>query len=143
MTWSLEHHPLLTAIQRDCLEQLLAPYAEELADVPLYISLDKDVINATDSVVNWDSGHLNLKEVCTILHQFLHLARGRLEGMDIAGDWSPVRVRGLLRHFFHWTEHPSLAIDGKTALARNEQTNLTLLDQVTASLRENRTRSVA
>jgi len=94
-------------------------------------------------VVNWDSGHLNLKEVCTILDHFLHLARGRLEGMDIAGDWSPVRVRGLLRHFFHWTEHPSLAIDAKAALARNEQINLTLVDQVTASLRESSTRNVA
>ena len=83
-----------------------------------------------ESVVNWDSGHLTLAEVRDLLHAFLTAAGGNLAGMDITGDWSPVRVRGWLRHVMHWTEHPSLTIDANEACRRNEQTNLALLDAI-------------
>jgi len=85
-------------------------------------------------VVNWDSGHLHLNEVDTILRCFLSLSSGRLAGMDIVGDWSPVRVSGLLRRFFHWTMHPSLSINADQASWLNEETNLHLLDTVQGCL---------
>ncbi len=41
----------------------LMPYRVELTARPLYVSLDKDVLTASESVVNWDSGHLTREEV--------------------------------------------------------------------------------
>ena len=70
-----------------------------------------------------DSGRLDLGEVKTILEIASDMAGGRLAGMDILGDWSPVRVRGLFRAFWHVTEHPSLNIDPAEANRRNDRTN--------------------
>jgi hypothetical protein len=114
----------------DRLTELLEPYRMELARHPLYISLDKDVMVQADALVNWDSGHLTLAEVCLVLSAFLERAQGRLAGMDILGDWSPVRLRGWLRRFLHWTEHPALTIAAAEATRRNEEVNMTLLDAI-------------
>jgi hypothetical protein len=116
------------------LNKLLRPHWDQLARWPLYISLDKDVMVAADAIVNWDSGHLHLSEVNTILQCFLSLSGGRLAGMDIIGDWSPVRVSGLMRRFFHWTMHPSLTVQADQAAWLNEETNLHLLDTVQGCL---------
>jgi hypothetical protein len=116
-------------------EELLDPIAHDLRSCPLYISLDKDVLTTADALVNWDSGHLALPEIRTILRALLGAARGQLAGMDIVGDWSPVHVRGWLRRFLHLTEHPALSIDSSSAERRNELTNLTLVDDVSAYLK--------
>jgi hypothetical protein len=109
---------------------LLRQFASDLDRYPLYISLDKDVMIQADSVVNWDSGHLTLGEVKATVEVFAKAVKGALIGMDIVGDWSPVRLRGLLRRFLHWTEHPSLNVEPAEAARRNEQTNLAMLDLV-------------
>jgi hypothetical protein len=111
------------------LQELLAPFVRELGSRPLYISLDKDVMQATDAIVNWDSGRLTLAEVQTILTVFTSAVGGNLAGMDIVGDWSPVRLRGWLRRFFHLTEHPRLTVDRLAAL-RNQSTNLALVETI-------------
>jgi hypothetical protein len=95
--------------------------------LPLYISLDKDVMLGRDAAVNWDSGHLTLAEVQAILSTFLHLSNGQPSGVDVVGDWSPVRLRGWLRRLMHWTEHPALTILPDDATRLNTQTNLALL----------------
>ncbi|MBY0526810.1 MAG: arginase family protein [Gemmataceae bacterium] len=110
------------------IEQLLWPMRGELAEWPLYVSLDKDVMIESDSVVNWDSGQLTLPEVSAALETCWRLAEGRLAGMDIVGDWSPVRLQGLFRRLLHWTEHPSVTVDRVDAARRNQWTNLELLD---------------
>jgi hypothetical protein len=112
----------------------LAPFRGELEKHPLYISLDKDVMTADDAFVNWDSGHLRLAEVQTILQVFLETAQGKLAGMDVVGDWSPVRLRGSLRYLMHWTEHPSLTIDPDRARTVNEAGNLAILESVRSAL---------
>jgi hypothetical protein len=118
------------AASHERLESLLQPFRAELARFPLYISLDKDVMAEPEAVVNWDSGHLTLAEVCSTLAAFLRGARGNLIGMDVVGDWSPVQLRGPFRHLLHWTEHPRLTVDPEDAARRNEQTNLVLLETV-------------
>jgi hypothetical protein len=115
------------------IEDLLQPYRLALARWPLYISLDKDVLRSADAAVNWDSGHLELGEVCVVLEAFSRAARGRIAGMDIVGDWSPVRVHGLFRRLLHWTEHPPLQIDPAEAQRLNEKTTTILLDAAEAA----------
>ena len=111
---------------------LLAPWRAELRACPLYVSLDKDVLGADEAVVNWDSGRLSSGEVLDVLDAFLR-ASGSLAGMDVVGDWSPVRLRGLLRWTLHQTEHPRLRVDAAEACRRNEALNLRLLEAVTAA----------
>jgi hypothetical protein len=112
------------------LQELLWLVRADLARYPLYISLDKDVMQASEAVVNWDSGRLTLAEIRLLLHAFLEKARGNLIGMDIVGDWSRVTIRGWLGRVFHWTMHPPLPINAEQAALRNEQTNLALLDTI-------------
>jgi hypothetical protein len=111
-------------------EGWLAPFRADLASRPLYVSLDKDVLTAAESVVNWDSGRLVTGEVQEVLRAFLGAADGDLAGMDVVGDWSPVRLSGPLRRLLHLTEHPSLGVDARDAARRNEALNLALLDHV-------------
>jgi hypothetical protein len=123
-----------TPVDHPRLADLLEPFRAELASRPLYISVDKDVLRAEESVVNWDSGHLTLAEVRNVLHAFISAACGQLMGLDIVGDWSPIHLRGWLRQFMHLTEHPRLAIDPNEATRCNQQTNCTLLRIVRQAL---------
>jgi hypothetical protein len=116
------------------LDALLAAARPDLARHPLYISLDKDVMQATDAVVNWDSGYLELNDVRCVLNWFLSACCGRVAGMDVLGDWSPVRMRGLIRRVLHWTEHPALVVNAADAAERNAATNCILLETVRSRL---------
>jgi hypothetical protein len=107
---------------------MLFTYREQLASCPLYISLDKDVLVACEAAVNWDSGHLTLAEVEAIVRAFVDTSGGKLAGMDIVGDWSAVRTRGLFRRLWHWSEHPRLDINPMEANDRNQRTNMVLLE---------------
>jgi hypothetical protein len=110
------------------LQALLRHHRTDLARAPLYISFDKDVLRSSVSVVNWDSGHLELTEAVAVLEAFVSAARGRLAGMDVVGDWSPVVLRGWLRRFFHLAMHPPLTVDPHEAARVNERTNLHMLE---------------
>jgi hypothetical protein len=112
---------------RERIDHLIAPFREELQRWPLYISLDKDVLTASDAVVNWDSGHLTLAEVQGVLQAFFAAADFQLAGMDIVGDWSPVQVTGIGRRLLHLTEHPRLDVVPEQATLSNQKTNLQLL----------------
>jgi arginase family enzyme len=112
------------------LAMLLRPFRHELASCPLYISVDKDVLHASEAAVNWDSGHLRSTEVQTILTAFLSAAQGRLAGADLLGDWSPVVVQGLLRQFLHRTEHPVLSMTSEKAAGDNGRLNVALLQTI-------------
>jgi hypothetical protein len=113
---------------------LLRPFAPGLARWPLYVSLDKDVMTPAEAVVNWDSGHFGLAEVIAVLGAFVAAARGNVVGVDVVGDWSPVRLGGILRRVLHWTEHPPLTVDPAEATRVNERTNLVLLQSLVAIL---------
>jgi hypothetical protein len=116
------------------METLLGLWREQLAGVPLYISLDKDVLRAREAAVNWDSGHLTWTEVAVVLEAFLQAAQYRFAGMDVVGDWSPVRVEGLLRRYLHWAEHPADTLPPAEAVRRNEILNLQIVDLLQSSL---------
>jgi hypothetical protein len=112
------------------IKTIFEPFRAELARRPLYISVDKDVMQEGDAIVNWDSGHLTLAEVRNILEVVRELAGGNLAGFDCTGDWSPVRLRGILGLFMHWTEHPSLHVSADEANRRNNRANLGLLESI-------------
>jgi hypothetical protein len=102
----------------------------DLAAHPLYISLDKDVMIQIDAITNWEPGFLSLDHVRTILTAFISAANGRLAGMDITGDWSPVRTQGLFRSWLDRTEHPKMTVDATEAASLNARTDSALLEHL-------------
>jgi hypothetical protein len=128
--WSgIEVQPLcsddkaLAEVVRNALE----PWREELSRLPLYISIDKDVLCAEDAAVNWDSGLLRLPEAVTIIETFLTAAGGRLAGADLLGDWSPIHLGHWLNRLCDRIDHPSPQLDSEDAARRNQRTNAALL----------------
>jgi hypothetical protein len=133
-SWSrVAHRPLRASPDRPVeparVDELLVPYRRELSEIPLFVSIDKDVLRPGEAVANWDSGLLTAPELVAVLESFLRAA-GNLAGMDVVGDWSPVRVRGLLRHYLHRTEHTHEPVEPEHAQRCNEAVNLSLLDVV-------------
>jgi hypothetical protein len=117
-----EGKPLVEPL-RDALE----PSWDELARLPLYISIDKDVLCAEDAAVNWDSGSLRLPEAVTIIETFLTAAGGRLAGADLLGDWSPIQLGHRLNRLCDRIDHPSPHHDVEDAARRNERANAAFL----------------
>ena len=70
---------------------------------------------------------LGTGEVTAVLDAFTSAAGGRLAGMDVVGDWSPVEVQGRFRTLLHRVEHPALSVDAAYARRVNQQVNLRLL----------------
>ena len=91
----------------------------------IYLSVDKDCLRREWAVTNWEEGSLALDQVT----QGIGRLRGakNLIGVDITGEYSPVRIRDpLFRLLARW-DRPALPPVAPTDLARNEQTNLALL----------------
>jgi hypothetical protein len=118
------------------LRALLAPHAAVLSARPLYVTVDKDVLIQQEALVNWDSGHLDLRDLQTVVEVFLEYSKGNLAGVDTTGDWSPVRVEGTLRSLLERTEHPRLDVDPDEAAQRNQRVNLLLLDIANKRVRQ-------
>ena len=59
---------------------------DENTDHPLYISIDKDILNTTSAITNWDQGSLSLENLEKLL--ILILTKTRVIGVDVCGEYS-------------------------------------------------------
>jgi arginase family enzyme len=59
-------------------------FTSEHIDEPVYISVDKDVLNSASAVTNWDQGSLSLKELESLLS--IIIRRQQVIGIDICGE---------------------------------------------------------
>jgi hypothetical protein len=130
--WSrIAHEPLRLRpdlpADRTRIAELIQTFESDLSGMPLYVSLDKDVLTSEEATVNWDSGFLQAAEALEVIRAFVKAARGNIAGMDVVGDWSPVRVSGLFRHAMHWVEHPRLPSEPARAADLNERCNLAVM----------------
>ncbi|MDY0241407.1 MAG: hypothetical protein RBR34_04430 [Rhodospirillaceae bacterium] len=97
-----------------------------LAPLPLWITLDKDVLSPNEATTNWDQGGMSLDLVFQAIRR---LSRSRrLLGMDVCGDYSKPRYSDPFRYFLSVTDHPTLAEPDAAALAINDRTNRRILD---------------
>lgn len=60
------------------------PIADIPKDLPLYISIDKDVLREADSITDWDQGNMSLQEMLTMLSEVCE--NHKIIGVDICGD---------------------------------------------------------
>ena len=90
-----ENQEKLTRICREELldkgEQLLLEFLEKDRELPLYISLDKDVLRTSEARTNWDQGDLSLEQ----LFKWLELAfeKRKVLAVDICGENPPDTAR--------------------------------------------------
>lgn len=61
-------------------------FSNETIDTPVYISVDKDVLNPQSAVTNWDQGSLTLNELEHLLS--IILKHEKIIGIDICGECS-------------------------------------------------------
>lgn len=54
--------------------------------LPVYVSIDKDVINPAEAVTNWDQGILTMADIQRILMTVF--AKTRVIGLDVCGEFS-------------------------------------------------------
>ena len=60
------------------------PVSEIPTDLPLYISIDKDVLRTADSLTDWDQGDMTLSQMLEMLRELC--ANHKIIGVDICGD---------------------------------------------------------
>jgi arginase family enzyme len=70
----------------------------------VYVTIDKDCLKAAYSLTNWPEGHLEIEELLLML-KFIKENTDMI-GLDIVGDYSPVKTEGLIRTVITAVNHP-------------------------------------
>jgi len=95
----------------------------------VYVSIDKDCLKAAYALTNWEEGHFDLSEVLALLS--LITRECDVVGCDITGDYSPLKVRGVVRSLYAWLDHPrrfsARMKTGNIISTVNEATNIELV----------------
>lgn len=115
--------------------KFFTPILRRLPTKKAYITIDKDCMGTDAALTNWDQGKMPLDRVLAILK--LIKENCEIVGMDITGDYSPVRIDGALRSAMLWLSHPkkieATKFSESDIAAVNERTNLKILDFVLGS----------
>lgn len=78
-------------------------FSAEHVDEPVYISVDKDVLNTDSAVTNWDQGSLSLASLESLLS--IILRNENVIGIDVCGECTP--------SLDLFDEQRSISIDGE------------------------------
>ena len=70
----------------------------------VYVTIDKDCLKSPYSLTNWAQGHLELAELLLLL-KFIK-ENTEVVGLDITGDYSPVKTEGFIRMAITAINHP-------------------------------------
>ena len=62
-------------------------FEEIQTDLPLYLSIDKDVLCPADASATWSQGDMTLEELCRFTESLLK--RQKILGMDVCGECDP------------------------------------------------------
>lgn len=117
----------------------LAGFARELAArleaKQVYISIDKDCLQAEYSLTNWEEGRMRLEDLLVILK--ILKENTDIVGLDITGDYSEINIQGGIKSFCSRLDHPndfSAKNKPDSLIASvNEETNIKLLNVMGAA----------
>lgn len=99
----------------------------------VYLSIDKDCLRNEYALTNWEEGKMPLDELLLLLG----LIKDNLDiiGLDIVGDYSEIRLEGLIKNIASYFDHPRNLKTPETQkdiiTSVNENTNLKLLELLT------------
>ncbi|MBF9235274.1 arginase family protein [Microvirga alba] len=110
----------------------VAELSQRLPPTPIWITLDKDVLDSHEAITNWDQGRMDLDQVLEAIER-LSVGRGIL-GVDVCGDYSPPRFRDPFRAFLSATDRPSKTPCLKEANVTNDAANRRVLKRLRAIL---------
>ncbi|MFG1431962.1 hypothetical protein V5F44_14990 [Xanthobacter sp. V2C-8] len=99
--------------------------AARLPELPVWISLDKDVLAPAEAVTNWDQGRLSLDAVLRAISTIAE--RRRVIGMDVCGDFAPEGHDGALRGILSFLDRAQRPEPGGDAAAINGAANARIL----------------
>ncbi len=93
MTWISEEEFLQNVEKTDWIQKLCGQCAvvgtgnDEKISLPLYISIDKDVLSESEGKTNWDQGNVALDQVLHFIDVYMQQTPDRtLIGIDICGE---------------------------------------------------------
>lgn len=96
----------------------------------VYVTVDKDCLESDYALTNWGEGGLSLDDLLTMLKEIRD--NREIIGIDINGDYSPVRATGIVKKAALYLNQPrnvkALAYSEAFVTNVNEQTNLRLLE---------------
>src|SRR5205823_1427258 len=88
-------------------ESLMAGIVGALPTRDVYLSIDKDCLNADGAVSNWEAGGLTLEQVLSGIAA-LRSAKA-VVGADITGEYSPVEISNPMFRRLAASERPKLS----------------------------------
>lgn len=95
----------------------------------VYVSIDKDCLKNDFAVTNWEEGKLSLDELLSMLS--LIKQNAEIVGADITGDYSAVRLNGVVKKCVSYIDHPKKlkahTLQESAVTSINEKTNLKIL----------------
>lgn len=95
----------------------------------VYVSIDKDCLKKDFAVTNWEEGRLSLDELFLMLR--LIKEKKDIVGLDITGEYSPIRVKGIFKKITSRLDHPKVfpqnSLTESAINELNEGTNLKIL----------------
>jgi len=99
----------------------------------VYVSIDKDCLNAAHALTNWEAGRLALDELLALLRMIREHCE--IVGSDITGDYSPPAVRGRMKALYEKMDRPreysARGKHGGLITAVNEATNMIIAGLLT------------
>lgn len=131
------HKPSITAFGRIVwnnlrdkdIKQFMAGAIDGLPSKNVYISIDKDCLKRDYAVTNWEEGPVALDWLLEALKALKDKAN--VIGMDITGDYSPVKTDSVIKKICAALDHPRQAARGMSAEKINkinEDTNMKILE---------------
>jgi len=112
----------------DGFESALADMIAAIPTAAIWFSIDKDVLDESAAVTNWDQGQMPLAAVVTAI-QVLG-SRKQVLGADICGEYSAPGHRNWFKRWEARMDQPRREAVDAALLARNEATNRTLLGAI-------------
>jgi len=64
--------------------QVVRAICSVLPDQPVYISVDKDVLDRDHAVTNWDQGSMSLQQLLDVIRELVRIRQ--LAGLDVCGE---------------------------------------------------------
>jgi arginase family enzyme len=131
------HKPSITAFGRIVwdnlrdknIKQFMAGTIDRLPSKNVYISIDKDCLKRDYAVTNWEEGPVTLDWLLEALGVLRDNAN--IIGMDITGDYSPIKADSVIKKICTALDHPRQAareMDMEKINRINEDTNMKILE---------------
>ncbi len=92
----------------------------------IYITIDKDVLGATEATTNWDQSAMPLSHITSAVTALSE--RFKICGIDVCGDYSAPRFADPFRWALAYFDHPKNFKPTEEQLAINAQTNQKLMN---------------